>query len=229
MIGVRVVVVAALGLAVGSPSLFAQTPFQYRGYALESSVASVVQISGARESETRLLHQRPAKIQELEWRVPYGRSGSESADPVRDVRFSFYNDRLYQVVVTYHRDRTEGLTNEDVIESMTAIYGPPLLSSSRTDRSPLPVDVSSDSTVVARWEDDASLLILTRGTYPPQYQLVLTSKKLNADARKAIKEAVRLDAQEAPQRELDQRKKDTADALAAGQKARVVNKPAFRP
>ncbi len=132
-------------------------------------------------------------------------------------------------MVTYDRDRTEGLTNDDVIESLTAIYGIPLLSSSETARGALPADVPVDSTIVARWDDAASLLTLTLGTYPPQYQLVLISKTLNADARRAMKEAVRLDAQEAPQRELDQRKKNVADARVAAQKARVINKAAFRP
>jgi hypothetical protein len=59
--------------------------------------------------------------------------------------------------------------------------------------------------------------------------LMLISKALNARARAAIKQALRLETQEAPQRERDQRKKESADALAAGQKARVVNKAAFRP
>jgi len=48
-------------------------------------------------------------------------------------------------------------------------------------------------------------------------------------ARAAITEAVRLDTQEAPQRELDSRKKEVADARVASEKARVINKAAFRP
>jgi len=86
-----------------------------------------------------------------------------------------------------------------------------------------------DTTVVAQWEDAASLVTLTRSTYPSGYQLVLISKTLDVRARAAIKEALRLDTQEAPQRELDQRKKAVADADLASQKARVLNKAAFRP
>jgi hypothetical protein len=52
---------------------------------------------------------------------------------------------------------------------------------------------------------------------------------LNERALTAIKESRRLDTQEAPQRALDLRQKEVADAQAAGQKARIVNKPAFRP
>jgi hypothetical protein len=38
-----------------------------------------------------------------------------------------------------------------------------------------------------------------------------------------------LDAAEAPQRELNQRKKDAADASAAQEQTRATNKAAFRP
>jgi hypothetical protein len=59
--------------------------------------------------------------------------------------------------------------------------------------------------------------------------LVLISRTLKPRARTAMEEALRLDAQEAPQRELDQQKKEAADAGVASQKARAVNKAAFRP
>jgi hypothetical protein len=150
---------------------------------------------------------------------------------VRDVRFSFYDDQLYRVLVTYDRDRMEGLTNDDVIASLSATYGVPLLRNQRAAHGALPADLHAGATtVVAQWEDATSLLTLTRETtFSPQLQLVLVSKTLNPRARAAIKEALRLDTQEAPQRELDQHKKEVADASVAGQKARVLNKPAFRP
>ena len=221
-----VVAVASIVVLGGSP-LGAQELSRYRDYALESSVTSVATISKARESETKTLHERPARIQQLEWRAPYVTSGTEMADPVHDVLFSFCDDQLYQVVVTYDRDRMEGLTTADVLASLSTTYGVPVRKTAGP--SALPVDLPPDSMVVARWEDAASLVILTRGSYSPQFQLMLISKALNTRARAAIKQALRLETQEAPQRERDQRKKESADALAASQKARVVNKAAFRP
>lgn len=44
-----------------------------------------------------------------------------------------------------------------------------------------------------------------------------------------MKETVRLDAQQAPQRQLDRRKQQVADALASEEKARAINMAAFRP
>jgi hypothetical protein len=78
-----------------------------------------------------------------------------------------------------------------VIESLSATYGVPLLRHTRTASTVRPAGVLADKTVVAQWEDAASLLTLTRGTYSPQFQLALISKTLNPRARTAIKEAVR--------------------------------------
>jgi hypothetical protein len=224
MKSVRAVAIASV-VVLGAQPVVAQELSRYRGYALESSVAAVVAIGGARASDARTLHERPARVQELGWRAPYARSAGDLADPVRDVRFGFCDDRLYEIVVTYERDRMEGLTDADVVESLSAV---PLLLQTTTGSS-VPADVPADTAVVARWEDAASLVTLTRGTYSPQYQLALVSKALHARVLAAITEAVRLDAQEAPQRELDTRKKEVADARSASDKARVVNKAAFRP
>ena len=60
-----------------------------------------------------------ATIQELEWCAPYVGSESTHADPVREIAFTFHNDALYQVIVNYDRDRTEGLTNRDFIGSIS--------------------------------------------------------------------------------------------------------------
>jgi hypothetical protein len=215
-------------VALGTHSVAAQDLSRYRAYTLESGVAAVVAISGARESDVKSIHERPAQIQQLEWHPAYVLRGTEGADPVEDIIFRFYNGALYQLVVTYDRGRMEGLTNDDVIASVSATYGIPPLRAAGA-RSVAAADVAPDTTVVARWESQSALLALTRGSYPPQYQLVLTSKTLNGPALAAIKEAGRLDTKEAPQRDLDQRRKQTADARVASDKARVANKAAFRP
>lgn len=226
---IRVLAVSCLGVVLCAHSIVAQTPFKYREYALGSSVASVLQISHMRADAVRTLHERPARIQELEWRSPYVPSGTQLADPVREILFSFYDDQLYQLVVTYDRDRIQGLTNDDLIEAISATYGVPILRGARIGRQDLPADPRAETTGVARWEDPTSVLTLTRDTYSPHYQLVLVSTSLDPRARAAITEARRLEALEAPQRERDQRTKEAADARAAGVKARVVNKAAFKP
>ena len=220
--------VIALGLILSGHLAFAQDMSRYRDYALESSVDSVMMAIGTRVSDVKTLHQRPAAIQQLEWRAPYADSRDTSVDPVRDISFTFYNDALYQVIVNYHRDRTEGLTNSDIVESLSAVYGAPTLAPART-RTSLPAEAFANSIVIARWENAESLLSLIRGPYASEVQLVLISKPLSARARSAVREAMRLDTLEAPRREEEKRKKEVVDASAARDKARLANKAAFRP
>jgi hypothetical protein len=220
--------VFAIGLVLGAQPAFAQDIARYRTYALDSSVDSVVVASGARAADAKTLHERPATIRQLEWHAPYADSRNTLADPVRDIAFTFYNDALYQIIVNYDRERTEGLTNSDIVESLSAAYGVPTLASPRTRTSP-PADVSSDSIVLARWENADSLLTLVRGSYTPEFQLILISKPLSARARSAVREAVRLDAIEAPRREAEERKREADAASTARDKTRSVNKAAFRP
>lgn len=220
--------VIAVGLILGAQPAFAQDLSRYRAYVLESGLDSVVAVSGARAGDAKTLHERPATIQQLEWRAPYADSRNTLADPVRQISFTFYNDALYQVVVDYDRARTEGLTNSDIVESLSTAYGVPTLASSKTRTSP-PAEAFPDSIVVARWESADSSLTLVRGSYTPAFQLILVSKPLSTRARSAVREAIRLDAIEAPRREAAQRKKEAGDASAARDKTRIANKAAFRP
>ena len=83
--------------------------------------------------------------------------------------------------------------------------------------------------MLAQWDSPGSSLTLLRSAYPAEFQLVLMSKALSTRAQSAIREAGRLDVIEAPRRELEQRKKEIADADAARDKTRTTNKAAFRP
>lgn len=220
--------VIAVGLVVSGPLVHAQELSRYRAYVLESSVDTVVATIGARATEVSTLHKRPATIQELQWRLPYARPDNAPVDPVRAVAFTFVDDALYQVLVTYDRERTAGLTNEDVIQALSASYGAPTLKSTIV-RTELPSAMLDDAIILAQWSDATTSLTLLRGMYSPDFQLILLSKALSARARAAIREATRLDALEAPQREMEKRKQEIAEASAARDKTRVTNKAAFRP
>jgi hypothetical protein len=217
----------AVCLILSSQVVAAQDLSRYRVYALGSNVASVIASTGTPMEAANTLYARPAIIQELEWRAPYVLSGSAAADPVREIAFTFHNDALYQVVVTYDRDRTEGLTNSDIIQSLSATYGAASLASA-TKRIDLPAGALSDSTVLARWENLESSLTLVR-TFPSDFQLILISKAVSARARTAIREAIRLDGIEAPRRQAALLKKEATDAGAVRDKTRLANKAAFRP
>ena len=224
---VRVLGIVSLGVVLTTPDVVAQSLSRYRAYPLESSLASIVKGSGAREADLKTLHERPARIQELEWRAAYVSPGKAAPDPVRSILFTFFDDQLYRVVVTYDHDRMEGLTDGDVRESISAAYAAlPMQAQAKTSVS---LDMPANTTVIAQWDDGTSMLSLVRAGYSREFQLVLISKQLSARARTATKEALRLDTDEAPQRELDQRNKALADIRVAQEKARTVNRAAFKP
>lgn len=225
MISVRVGWVALVLVFLIPQVASAQDRLGYRAFVLESSVDTIVAASGARASDTRALHKRPALIQELEWRAPYTSASNEPADPVRMILFSFCDNALYQLLVTYDRGRTDGLSNSDIIDALSSTYGAPVPAASRHR----PLDSASDTIVLAQWERDGSSLTLLRGVYAADYQLMLTSTVLSTRARGAIREAAKLDIVDAPKREEEQRKKDAADAVAAREKIRASNKAAFKP
>ena len=214
----------AVALIVSSQVGSAQDLSRYRAYVLGSSLDSVLGASALRAADAKTLHERPAKIQELEWRARLS-SRDELADPVRGAVFSFCDDALYQVVVSYDLDRTDGLSNSDIIAALTVSYGAPVLRSVHNR----PLDAPPDTVVLAQWDRAASSLTLLRGVYSAEFQLILTAKALSTRARSAIREAGRLDAIEAPRRELEQRKKDAAVAAAERDKIRAANRTAFRP
>ena len=83
--------------------------------------------------------------------------------------------------------------------------------------------------VIARWEDSQYSFNLFRSSYPPTFGLLFFSKSLDVCARLAIDEAIRLDEQEAPQREMGRQKKQDEGNLIGLEKVRPVNKANFRP
>ena len=222
--------VISISLAVLSmPLIHAQDLSNYRGFQLGMNLLAVAKQADVKSSEARVIYQRPAVIRELEWRSQSSYSSSAQGDPVKEILFSFYNGELYRLVVIYDQQRTEGLTDGDLIEDISAKYGTPTTPVAKIISSS-PSEVYSDSEkVIARWEDSQYSFNLFRFSYGSAPGMLVFSKRLDALAQVAIVEAIRLNTQEAPQREIDRQKKQDDEKRAAEQKARPVNKANFRP
>src|SRR5439155_23641062 len=87
---------------------------------------------------------------------------------------------------------------------------------------------AESGTRVARRADADYAAVLYR-SYAPGFRFIVTSRRLDALARTAIAEAVRLDEREAPQREVARQKKAVEDRRITQEQARLANKAAFRP
>ena len=226
----------ALGFVIFTPLLHGQTRAGYRDFELGANLASVSAATKTTATDAKTIHDRPALIQDLEWRPWYSAIGSSTAsvDPVQQIVFSFYNDQLYKMVIDYDHSRTAGMTDADLIEGISATYGIPQKPALRKAAATGTSGNFEDGTSIARWGDADQTIVLYRssdffGSSTARFWLIVTSPRLDVLARTADAQAVRLDEREAPQREIAKQKKDADDAHAADEKARAANKAAFRP
>ena len=231
MMRFRTVAACALVMTIRSETVDAQDFSRYRTFELGAGVAAVATSTGVASSEATTLHQRPALLQDLEWRPSRWAPGSagESTDPVERIAFSFYDDRLFQIVVDYGRDRTEGMTDADMIDAISAAYGPGTKAARSSGRVQSQLEIESGMPVT-RWADPKHNVVLYRtSSYRAVYRLIVTDAAVADLARKATTQASRLDEQEAPQREIAKQKKERDDARAVADKARSANKKQFIP
>jgi hypothetical protein len=231
MMDARTFATGALGIVLLTSSIEAQGVAQYRNFALGSNVATVGNLTEVSALEAKTIHQRPALLQDLEWRPSRWIRGSmaESTDPVEHVVFSFYNDQLFRIVVDYSQNRTAGMTDADMIEAISTVYGPPATRPSGTVRVAPRLETERRS-AVARWGDAVYAVVLYRSvSFGEGFRLIVTESALDDLARKATMQAARLDEQDAPRVEAARQKQQRDDRRAASDKARVANKAVFRP
>jgi len=199
---------------------------KYRNFQLGTDLPTVAKQMGANPSLAKVIDRRPSLIQELDW-FPQPLGPTSKTEPVKEVVFSFYDGKLYRIAVNYDRYETEGLAAADFIETISARYG---IATKPTGPSTAGQDSNGDrEDVLARWEDPLYRFDLTRSSYRPSFTLIAVDKTLDASAQTAILESKRLDDQEAPQRDAARKASEEEAAQAKLDKARLVNKPNFRP
>jgi len=198
---------------------------RYRDFQFGAGLTKIAQQTGADPAQAKVIHRRPALIQELDWR-PQPLGASSQPEPVKIVVFSFYGGELFRVAVEYDRYQTEGMTVGDLVEAISATYGTAL----KPGVSSIPPQNSSDpEEIVALWQDSQYRFELVRYPYGPTFKLVGINKRLDAPVQAANLEAKRLDDQEAPERDAARLASEAGAAKAKLEKARLLNKPNFRP
>ena len=227
IVSARILAMSIACVVISAPLISAQDLSRYREFQLGMSLVGVAQQAGL-TPEGRVLHQRPALIQELTWLSPRIISSPAPGDSARKVLFSFYNGQLFRIVVNYEWERTEGLTVEDMVDALSVTYGPATLPATEIIPSLSRVHTNSDR-IMAHWEDPQHSLNLVRPSYASTFGLVVFSKRLEALARAASVEAIRLDEQEAPRWASDRKQKQEDEDHARQETARRANKARFRP
>jgi hypothetical protein len=221
---IRSSILCLSALLLMAPVLLAQDLSKYRGFSLGASVATVLKLSDQKLADVKTIHARPMLIQELTWWPPSTPGRSSQPDSVEQILFSFSNDNLYKISVTYDRSSTEGLTAPDMVKSISAKYGPATSVESEIDPA-MNALYNMKQGSLASWEDSQCSFNLVRTSFSDRFGLVIYSKGVNAEADHASAEAVKLEEQERPQKEANQRKKDADDLEVAREK----NQKSFRP
>ena len=107
-----------------------------------------------------------------------------SGDPVDRLVFSFYEHRLFRIVVDYAPDRTDGMTESDMVGAVSTLYGSPIrrtLASQSDGMAP----AGPAETLIAEWtsgDQSVALLALQGQT---AFRLIVVSSALQRLAREA--------------------------------------------
>src|SRR5260370_33207090 len=98
-------------LLLTAPLLRGQDLSKYRHFTFGMSLARVLERTDQKMADVKVIHGRPALIEELTWWPP-NLAGTSQSDSVQAILFSFYNGELYRLAASDDRRAIEGLTVE---------------------------------------------------------------------------------------------------------------------
>ncbi len=199
------------------PLIHGQDFSRYRNFSLGMTLPDLSKQIDAKPGDVKVIHDHPARIEELTWWLPQGYGASRPTEPVSQILFSFYNGALYRIVVTYDSAAIKGLTDEDMIRVVSGKYGEAARPVAEINF-PTNPRYSEAAKVIARWEDSNDSLNLVRSSSSNSYALVLFTKQMDAQAAVSIAESIKLEQQEAPQKEAARAKKEAQDLEVDRQK-----------
>ena len=223
----RVLALVTAWIVISTTSLSAAPALsRYRGFEIGMSVVTVARHAGI-SPEPRIVQQRPELIEELMWLPPRLGTLADEGDSAQKVLFTFHDNRLSRVVVSYDRSRTEGLTAEDLVEALSVKYGAVTIPAVAI--APPTAGPNADDMIVAHWADPQYSITLFRSKYRSTYGLVLLSKRRDGLAVLGNAEATLLGNRDAPARAAARHQRRTDEDRLREETVRRVNKAAFKP
>jgi hypothetical protein len=199
---------------------------RYRDFQLGADLETISKQIGTTPLQAKLIHSRPALLQELEWR-PQPLGPSSAPEPVKEVVFSFFNGELSRIAVDYDRYEIEGMTTDDLVDAISTAYG--AAAKPAPGGAVVQGQYGDPEDVVARWQDADRCFELIRTPYGPGFRLVGVLKRLDTQAQAATLQAGRMDSEDAPRREAELQAKEAESWRVQLEKARLANKVKFRP
>ena len=197
---------------------------RYRSVMLGDSVATAIERLQIVEPTIKVLYERPALVQELTWRPHRFISGlANTSDPLGELVLTFMDGRLVRMTATYDRDRTEGLSDADLIELLGTTYGLARLESRSTG-----VARAEPRRTIGSWGDDDALVRLWSEEHPRRVGLTITSAG-DVELQTALINGRDAERDAAPQRELARQAAAAAALKERQEKTRLANKANFKP
>jgi len=223
-----VLLIAMCVAASAVPAGAAEAEFsRYRGVTLGESVATVIDALKATPADVKVLRDKPSLVQELTWRPLRFISGATlEADALAEMVLTFHADRLVRIAATYDRERIAGLTEADLHEAVSTVYGVSALMSNAAFAG---AQNAMERRTIGRWENADTLILLWHDRYPDRSGLLISAVVADTVMQQAIAEGQRLEAEEAPARDLALRTANAAAIVARNEKIRLENKKAFKP
>jgi hypothetical protein len=214
--------------ASGADSVFAH----YRGVTLGDSLEAVVERLKTSPTDIRALQEHPTPVRELTWRPAYqfGPGLRAAPEAMTEMVLTFHRNRLTRIVVAYDRERTRGMTDDDLRDALVHAYGAAMLVSRQTAATALATAMAPAAPeTIGRWGDAATRVVLWREPFPDRVKLTITAIDSDQAMQTALAEGLRFEGIEAQTRDVVRRVVEAAGVQAREQSARRDNKAAFKP
>jgi hypothetical protein len=225
----RAALAIAIAFAASVPAT-AQESGRYRDFQLGASVTAISTLTDTRRSDVTVVHERPALMQELRWMPSsFGPASRSRGEGIELVVFGFYENQLYRLAIDYDRSATKGMTDRDMVDAISSIYGPPSSSNVAAEGTDGRGAEAVASRIVARWNGPGYAVAATRWSYGGAWRLVVESTALATLAHAADTRAIALDVQQGPQQEAERARRDQQNKDDATAAARTANKAVFQP
>jgi hypothetical protein len=225
---IRRVVVAWLCIVTCASLVGAQSRHDYRTYRMGDDPPSIARQIGV-PSSADVVPGVVGTVRELRWRAQRVRPGDAgSGDPVALLVFSFYEDQLFRIVIDYSTERTDGMTEADMVAAVSRIYGPP---AKRTDP-PNPVGLHPQrpaDSVVAQWIDGELRVALLAVRDRSAFRVIIASVPLERRARGTGTREASADLQDWASIDEDRPSASIEKAGSARERTRQANIAAFIP
>jgi hypothetical protein len=203
----------------------AERHLDYRVYSMGDDLQAISRQIGVPVVDVTSTPATPGGVQELRWHARRGTA--PSGDPVDRLVFSFYEHRLFRIVIDYTPDRTEGMTEADMVAAVSALYGAPIRQTLAVSGSTF-APTRAVETEIAQWTTgdlSVELLALQGRT---AFRVIVVSTSLEIQARASGAREARVDRPDWPEIEAA-RARIASNAPPLQQLTRRANIASFIP